>query len=202
LTKYTDYTILVYMMNNRKQTTLNKIYNAAQNLIFLYGVKGWSMDDIAKEAGFTKRTLYQYIDSKEELVETVLLDYIQKTQAVLVKQLREKQDFLSGLETILNIYPGMIMKLNSRVIADILKQYPTIEQHLIEKRESFTDDIKEYIMNWQRQGFIKQEADAAIIIEIMQSLILYYSKSSPEHFDKKIKECFKTVIYGIKEGTQ
>lgn len=191
------------MMNNRKQNTLNKIYKAAQNLIFLYGIKGWSMDDFAKEAGLTKRTLYQYIDSKEELVEKILMDYIQNTQSNLVMQLREKPDFFTGLETILDIYPDMIMKLNSRVIEDIFKQYPSIEQHLIEKRESFSNDIKEYVISCQRQGFIKQEADAGTILEIMQSLIIYYLKSNPEHFGVKIRESFKTVIYGIiQEGTQ
>lgn len=161
------------------------------------------MDDIAKEAGLTKRTLYQYINSKEELVEKVLLDYIKNTQADLVMQLHKKPDFLMGLETILDIYPDMIMKLNTRVIEGIFKQYPTIEQHLIEKWESFADDIKEYFISWQRQGFIKQEANAGTILEIMQSFIIYYFKSNPEHFGIKIKESFKTVIYGIiQEGTQ
>lgn len=185
------------MVNNMKETTREKIYKAAQTLIFLYGIKGWNMDEFAKEAGITKRTLYKYIDSKEELVEKVLLDYIQNTQAALVQQLSKIPDFLTGLETILEIYPAMIMKMNSRVIQDIFKQFPAIEEHLIEKRLSFTADIKNYIQQGQRQGDVTLEVDADTIIEIMQSLIIYYSKSNPEHFGKKIKESFKTVIYGI-----
>jgi AcrR family transcriptional regulator len=191
------------MINNKKQTTIEKINNAARTLIFLYGIKGWSMDDFAKEAGLTKRTLYMYIDSKEELVEKVLLEYVQNIQTDLMNQLAKIPGFLKGLETILHIYPAMIMKLNSRVIQDIFKQYPAIEEHLIEKRLNLTSDIKEYISNGQRQGFVKQEVDVGTVIEIMQSLIIYYSKCNLENFGEKIKESFKTVIYGIiPEGVQ
>jgi AcrR family transcriptional regulator len=191
------------MKNEKKKNTQEKINKAAQTLVFLYGIKGWNMDQCAKEAGVTKRTLYKYIDSKEKLVEKVLFDYIQNTQAALVQQLNNIPDFLTGLETILDIYPALIMKMNSRVIQDIFKQFPTIEEHLINKRLSFTADIKNYIQQGQRQGVVNSDVDADTIIEIMQSLIIYYSKSNPEHFGEKIRESFRTVIYGIiPKGTQ
>ncbi|MDO9491609.1 TetR/AcrR family transcriptional regulator [Acetobacterium sp.] len=191
------------MDNDKKKTTQEKINKAAQTLVFLYGIKGWNMDECAKEAGVTKRTLYKYIDSKEKLVEKVLFDYIQNTQAALVQQLSNIPDFLTGLETILDIYPALIMKMNSRVIQDIFKQFPTIEEHLINNRLSFTADIKNYIQQGQRQGVVNSEADVDTIIEIMQSLIIYYSKSNPEQFGEKIRESFKMVIYGIvQKGTQ
>ena len=188
---------MVYMMNIKKQTTLERIRKAAQTLIFLYGIKGWSMDDFAKEAGITKRTLYQHIDSKEELVENVLLEYVQNTQADLMRRLRDIPDVLMGLDTILDVYPGLIQRMNSRVIQDILNQYPAIEEHLIEKRLGFTADIREYIWQGQARGLIKREVSADTVIEIIQSLIIYYSKSNPEQFGEKVKESFRAVVYGI-----
>lgn len=185
------------MMNNKRHTTIEKINKAAQTLIFLYGIKGWNMDDFAKEAGVTKRTLYKYIDSKEKLVEEVLLSFIHNTQADLVMELADISDYSLGLEKILEIYPTMIMKMNSRVIQDIFRQYPTIEEHLIEKRLSFASDIKEYIKCGQRSGSIKEEVEVDRLIEIIQALIIYYSKSNPEKFAERIKDSFKIVVYGI-----
>jgi AcrR family transcriptional regulator len=183
--------------------TLDKIQNGAQNLIFLHGIKGWSMDDMAVETGLTKRTIYKYIHSKEDLVRNVLLDYIKRAHYELLTQLREQPDLLSGLDIILNIFPDMIMRFNSKVIENILKQYPAIEAHLIENRERITADIKEYMIGMQEKGFIKQEVNADTMLEIIQSLIIYYSKSNPDQLGDKIRESLKMVLYGVlQEGSK
>jgi AcrR family transcriptional regulator len=45
----------------------NDILDAAENVIFLKGYDLATMDDIAKEAEFSKRTVYIYFNSKEQL---------------------------------------------------------------------------------------------------------------------------------------
>ncbi len=45
-------------MENHSESQLKRIKKSARTLIFAYGVKGWNMDDCAREAGITKRTLY------------------------------------------------------------------------------------------------------------------------------------------------
>ena len=72
-----------------------RINKAADELVFTYGVRGWNMNDCAQEAGITKRTLYRYIDSKEQLVEMVLKRFIRKTQLTLASALEKEEDFQS-----------------------------------------------------------------------------------------------------------
>lgn len=50
-----------------KEIRRNDIIDAAQNVFFTKGYVAATMDDIAKEAQFSKRTLYVYFDSKEQL---------------------------------------------------------------------------------------------------------------------------------------
>ncbi|MCX7774170.1 MAG: TetR/AcrR family transcriptional regulator [Clostridia bacterium] len=49
------------------------IVSAAEKVFSQKGYEAASMDEIAKEAEFTKRTLYQYFENKEELYYAVLL---------------------------------------------------------------------------------------------------------------------------------
>ena len=42
----------------------DKIVEAARKLFYKYGFKKVSMDEIANEAGVTKRTIYMYFKSK------------------------------------------------------------------------------------------------------------------------------------------
>ena len=45
----------------------DKIVEAARKLFYKFGFKKVSMDEIAREAGVTKKTVYTYFSSKEEL---------------------------------------------------------------------------------------------------------------------------------------
>jgi AcrR family transcriptional regulator len=49
------------------------ILSAAERLFFSRGYDAVTMDDIAREAGFTKRTLYVYVKSKERLALAISL---------------------------------------------------------------------------------------------------------------------------------
>jgi AcrR family transcriptional regulator len=55
------------------------IINKAGQLFFRYGLKSVSMDDVAKEAGISKKTIYQHYADKEhlinELVDAVINQY-------------------------------------------------------------------------------------------------------------------------------
>ena len=53
-----------------KQTSL---LDAAERLFADKGFENTAIDEVAKEAGFTKRTLYQYFESKEDLFYAVVL---------------------------------------------------------------------------------------------------------------------------------
>ena len=58
-----------------------QILNATRTLFLKYGIRSISMDDIAKELGMSKKTLYQYVENKNDLVEKLLNHLINSSQA-------------------------------------------------------------------------------------------------------------------------
>ncbi len=50
-----------------KDIRRNDIIEAAEKVFFKKGYSQATMDDVAKEAEFSKRTLYVYFNSKEQL---------------------------------------------------------------------------------------------------------------------------------------
>jgi AcrR family transcriptional regulator len=56
-----------------RQARGDEIVAAAEALFAAHGYAGASMDEIARAAEFTKRTVYQYFASKEELFYAVVL---------------------------------------------------------------------------------------------------------------------------------
>jgi AcrR family transcriptional regulator len=53
----------------------DRIFEAAKNLFYRYGIRGVSVDAIAEEADTTKVTLYRVFSSKDELIVEVLKDH-------------------------------------------------------------------------------------------------------------------------------
>lgn len=49
-------------------TTLDNILDTSLQLFTKYGIRSVSMDDIARQMGMSKKTLYQYIENKADLV--------------------------------------------------------------------------------------------------------------------------------------
>ena len=71
--------------DREKKVRESEIIQAAELIFRQKGYEDTSMDDIAREAQFTKRTLYQYFESKENLL-----------FAVLQKGMSRFQDYLAG----------------------------------------------------------------------------------------------------------
>ncbi len=61
-----------------KQAREVEIVNAAEKVFFEKGYEGASMDEIAGEAQFTKRTVYQYFKNKEDLYFAVALKWFER----------------------------------------------------------------------------------------------------------------------------
>ena len=55
---------------------MKELVTKAKNLFFSYGLKSISMDDLAREAGTSKKTIYQMVSYKNELVDKVVADLV------------------------------------------------------------------------------------------------------------------------------
>jgi len=63
------------------------IINAAEKLFFLEGYDDVSMNDIAKDAGMSKATLYLYFDNKDSLFFAVVLRGIKIMKSLIEKEM-------------------------------------------------------------------------------------------------------------------
>ena len=108
----------------KKERLIRKsgMINAAEIVFSKKGFENSTMDDVAKEAGFTKKTIYSYFKSKEELYYEIMLLGFKALNALYDKTIIENID-ISEIEKIKKLgktfiefsrtYPGYF-----RAIAD------------------------------------------------------------------------------------
>ncbi len=63
------------LTDQEKQSQKHKLHEKGKELLFSYGVKKTSIEDITKAAGMAKGTFYQHFDSKEEFFLEILTQF-------------------------------------------------------------------------------------------------------------------------------
>lgn len=69
-----------------------RIASAAETLFKKSGMEAVTMNDIAKEAGYSKATIYVYFENKEEIIGFLVLVSMKKLHAYLTSALEENRD--------------------------------------------------------------------------------------------------------------
>ena len=75
-----------------------QIIESARFFFNKYGYKRVSMDEIAKSAGVTKKTVYSYFSSKEELLKYFIKEEIQNMKKIVEDVEAEDEDSTSEEE--------------------------------------------------------------------------------------------------------
>ena len=78
----------------------DEIVARAEQLFMRIGVKSVTMDDISRELGISKKTLYQHFENKDNLIEAVISTHVNKERQVMEGICSKATDALDEIRTI------------------------------------------------------------------------------------------------------
>ena len=142
-------------------------------LFMRYGLKSITMDDIARELGISKKTLYQYVDNKTDLIEQIFRQRFDM-EKVIMQQIQEQS--LDAIDEILKIARYVIEELRQispTTLYDLQKYYRSTWK-LMEATH------QEHIYNLIRGNLIRGMKDGNYRTNINPDIIakLYVGKTS------------------------
>ncbi|MBU8893643.1 MAG: TetR/AcrR family transcriptional regulator [Bacteroidales bacterium] len=156
-------------MNKELENILDKV----GELYNKYGVKSVTMDDVARELGISKKTLYVYVENKNDLVEKVL-DHIVSQNDCSFQKLADKE--LNAVEEVLEISIHIIKTIqeyNPSTEYDLKKYYPRLYKKLNEVRqEKMYDSVIKNIGKGKKEGLYRNDLDDEIIAKMQTSRFL------------------------------
>lgn len=150
----------------------------AAQLFIDNGAKSLTMDDIAKEFGISKKTLYQKYKNKEELLEEVLEHKIE----VVIKRLQFLDSSVENAIERMICRDEEIDKVShsnkTLLIRQLSKYYPTIfNKHMLNFSEKFSQVLVHNIEKGRKQGFYREDFDAEMYAKIFFQLVMSYDNS-------------------------
>lgn len=102
----------------------DKILQTSLELFFRYGIKRVTMDDIAKELGMSKKTIYQFYKEKDDLVNQLCEIETRKHTADFTQMATDAKDPIHEIILISEKMREMIQNINPVFFLDLQKFYP------------------------------------------------------------------------------
>ena len=162
-------------MNEELKNILLKVHE----LYMKYGIKSITMDDVARELGISKKTLYQYVTDKDDLVGKFVDNEISMRQEEICKCFRVGYNAIEELFEISIFMNKLMRNQNSATEYDLKKYYPVHYQKTIKaRREGIFNYILVNLKKGIKEGLYRKDMNQEVIAK------LYLWRSENTHFDE------------------
>jgi len=160
----------VYLHSNLEESV--KILEGAARLFMRIGIKSVSMDDIARELGVSKKTIYKHFSDKKDLVLKVLEDDILQETEACNKCYSIEGNAVQKMIDISRHISNRHKDLNPTVIFDVQKYYPSAWAKMEEYQNVFISNIMiQNINEGQNEGLYRTEIEPKIAAAMYGTLI-------------------------------
>ena len=151
-----------------KEIARANILQASIKVFSKKGFHGTTMNEIAKEVGVSKGTLYTYFKSKEDILNEI---WVLSSQNILnLKNTYKGRDFIDVLE---ELYTMMVestgLQLSFEVIL-ISQQNEKIKKINQKSYKSKLESLKIFIQDQQDNGSVRKDLDADLLAQILTGL--------------------------------
>jgi AcrR family transcriptional regulator len=180
---------------------LDDILGRVTGLYRKFGIKSVTMDDIARELGISKKTLYQFISDKDELVKKVIDNELTSIINCFVKIRAKAGNAIEELFEVNRFIFTMLKKYSPAYEYDLKKYYPEAFQILIKtKRERMYECVLENIRRGKTEGIYRNDLEEVIIARMHVSRMEHYQDNAMFSIDEITKApTFKEIfIYHIR----
>lgn len=144
------------------------ILKSAKELFRRYGYNKTSVNEIAKHAKVAKTTIYKYFESKEDLLHSILMEYVRKSVADLLNnrdEIENQEDYLSKL--IFKVSRISYSICNEFIGWDFIRESANAQEYM----KTLSDDLENLLI----QSF--KESDALDIPSENLSFLIKSSKN-------------------------
>ncbi|HYG17008.1 MAG TPA: TetR/AcrR family transcriptional regulator [Bacteroidia bacterium] len=183
--------------------TLFKILEGSEHLFQRYGIKSITMDDVARELGMSKKTLYQYVTDKNDLVEKTLEFHLQRSRHACEMMIEEMDNPIDSMLGIGNFFSQHMRDTSPALMYDLRKYHQSAWQKLDEYRENCI--IKQIAKNIEKgiaDGYYRSDINIEIVPRLYVAMVdavlerRNFNRDTPR-FEDLVNELYSLYLHGI-----
>lgn len=176
------------------------ILKTAAEKIQLYGLRKFTMDEIAEELKISKKTLYKYFSGKDEIIHQYFSEIIRSDIESTEESLKDAESLIAKLNAIIHSYHKF--RLPKQVYNESNKFYHK-DWEKVQNLENYKLKLtKEILKEAVDEGDLKKDIDLNIVGLMMENTvntILSYEFLSENDITihEAVDKVIKIILYGI-----
>ncbi|HLF63050.1 MAG TPA: TetR/AcrR family transcriptional regulator [Saprospiraceae bacterium] len=105
------------------QQTSTTWLERVENLFLRLGIKSQTMDDVARELGISKKTLYQLVENKDDLVHRVLENHIAREKIQCLDMAAHAENAIDQMVFVMDSNSQEFAQMKANVLYDLQKYH-------------------------------------------------------------------------------
>lgn len=176
-----------YNMNNELEHIIEKVSQLYQK----YGIKSITMDDVSRELGISKKTLYSFVANKDELVERFVDYLLDERNCEMGKIFDMNYNAIEELLIVTDHLIKMLKNYNPATVYDLKKYYPQQYERLQKVRiDNMYKALLSNLRKGKSQGYYRSELNEDIIAKIYVSRMVSNLNSNVFSMEELSSEVF------------
>ncbi|MBO3698037.1 TetR/AcrR family transcriptional regulator [Roseivirga sp. E12] len=180
-----------------------KIAERASELMQQFGIRTVTMDDISRDLGISKKTIYQYFKDKKELVNTITSIHLNLEKERFEGTATASENSVHELIMVSQCLRESMKDMKMSLMNELQKFYPEAWQMYEDfKKGVMLESITAVIERGQKEGLFRAEVDPYLIavmrIEQVQTFIMrnLFPREKYSLYDVQM-QLFDHFIHGL-----
>lgn len=179
----------------------------AEELFHNYGTRSVTMDEIARQMGISKKTIYLSYKDKDQLVDDVFSGIILRNQEICSTSRTKADNAIHEGFIAMQMLQKMMENLNPNLLFDLKRNHSeTFEKFLKYKQEFLYRQLEENLKWGIEEGFYRDDLDINIVIKSrLENMMLPFNpelfpvgKYKMAELQSKLLELFLFSIVSLK----
>lgn len=144
-----------------------RILTGAERLFMRYGIRSVTMDDLARDLGVSKKTLYQCVDNKADLIRKIIVAHIEEEQSAMEALVGSAEDAIDEMMKVARYMLRLLRQVSPNLLYDLRKYHGDLWK-LLESlhKEYMYDLIRGNVERGIAQGLYRQDLDPDILARL------------------------------------
>jgi hypothetical protein len=187
------------------ENELSNILDRVAEMYFKYGIRSVTMDDISRELGISKKTLYLHIEDKADLVRKSILHKFNNPHKNPANFANNNLNAIKEMISLRNMLKPLLQMYNRKMEYDLKKYYPEIYREVFAlKKRWFYESTKRNLEKGISEGKYRSDLNTDTISKLHLGRILYTVNPEYQIFDQDevrsidlFDEILKYHMFGI-----
>ncbi len=174
-----------------------------EDLFMRCGVKSVTMDDVAAELGVSKKTIYQWVESKDDMVLRVLSHHISREKDQCITLAARASNAIDEIFILLDSNSQDLSQMKSNIVHDLQKYHHKAWEMMRKFQYDFMYKvIRNNLQRGRTEGLYREDFDEDIIarLHLAAAFSLFDPQLFPDHAYSRItliREYILHYLHGI-----